>query len=478
MNAPIRHDRITRRVPFLLRRDAVQQLSNGRHLYDAFFSRVGLQGYGDSIEYRPAEEVFKAASLASGALCPGVLLHPDTNFGTNFGEGSYPVRGATGERITQHTDGIHTAGKLMVWDRQWLDLIESQECSELSVGYSIEPDYTPGTVSLSTPGADIFGRDYHLVHRNIVWDHVAGVPQGNAGSAMVVRDAATDALLLHDRQALRAIADMRADARPRVFDVGGWRSRVTDSQPKVTKMDETKIKALLLQLAKNPTPKAVHDAMVEISGDTTDPQILAALQAMQAIPGVAPEAGAEMLDEDPAMDPAMDPTLDPTMDPAADPAAVEPDPAADPNAPAADPAAEPVPPVEDPNAPKMDARRKQIHDMADARARVLLSVYDAFGRDHVREHSATIAAKSNAGLMRMVLDKLDAGRLAKVDAKPKAMQAAALEFHFDEACEQFARRHDYAQQLLDAVRNLRNDNKDPDAIDGPLARLEARSAAK
>src|SRR5690349_12844366 len=57
--------RLQRRVGMALRRDAAQAMSNGRMVYDALFSRTGIQTYGDSVEYRPDAEVFSAASRAS-----------------------------------------------------------------------------------------------------------------------------------------------------------------------------------------------------------------------------------------------------------------------------------------------------------------------------------------------------------------------------------------------------------------------------
>lgn len=293
--------RLQRRVTFELRRDAAEVLSNGRVLYDALFSRTGIQTYGDSVEYRPPDEVFAPASLASGALCPGVLLHPAKNFGTNFGEGSYPVRGTSGAEIVQAADGIHTAGRLMVWDQEWNDAIARDAIAELSVGYTIEPDYTPGVAPDGTA--------YNVVHRDIVWDHIAGVPAGNAETARVVLDAAraSEGLRrLATRAALARIAEARADARPLYYVLGTWPSRRdsadAEPEPEDTEtepedqpaMDETakQVQEIAAKLdAGGPiTAKIIHDAFIDVWGDSDDPamqRVCAALGGVASSPAPA-----------------------------------------------------------------------------------------------------------------------------------------------------------------------------------------------
>jgi hypothetical protein len=237
--------RLQRRVGVAVRRDAAVAMSNGRMVYDALFSRTGIQTYGDSIEYRPDSEVFAAASRKSGDGSPGVLLHPSRNFATKF-DGQYSVKGCAGT-IEVHTDGIHTAGKLYVWDGEWNDAIEQQTMADLSVGYTINPDRTPG----DSPD----GTRYHVVHRDIIWDHVAGVPAGNAGTACVVLDARSQ---LATRSALADIAAMRMDARPLHVDLGRtWPHR---EKPR---MDETITTPERVEAPVVETPKPPEQAPAE-----------------------------------------------------------------------------------------------------------------------------------------------------------------------------------------------------------------------
>ncbi len=226
--------RLQRRVSITVRRDAAKQLTNGRVLYDALFTRTGYQTYpradgSISVEYRPPSEVFHVDSLASLANLPGVLLHPSENFGTKF-DGDYAVKGCTGSKVVEHTDHIHTVGTLCVWDDDWNAAIERDDddperIAELSAGYTI----TPGP---SGTGPD--GTRFDVTHTEIIGDHMAGVPAGNAGTARVVTDRAVGSVLA-SRRALADIAACRMDAKPLHFQMGAWPHRENprmDEQPK------------------------------------------------------------------------------------------------------------------------------------------------------------------------------------------------------------------------------------------------------
>jgi hypothetical protein len=449
---------IQRRALATVRRDAVEQLSNGRVRYSALFSRIGIQTYGKSVEYRPPIEVFDAASMASGDASPGVLLHPDENFDTSFGPGAYPIRGATGI-ISQHSDGIHTAGDLVVWDAEWNGLIETVEVAELSVGYTITPDPTPGVAPDGTA--------YDVVHRRIVWDHVAGVAEGNAGSARVIVDARARAGLTYaDRrqiQAMREVAAPRLDARPIYHDLGaaGPRRKKAPTMPKPPPITLAALAALVATMAdgKKPTPKIVHDAMIKLEGDTEDPAFMAMISAL---------AGASATDPPPS-DPA---TADP---PAADPAAEE---QADKDAPAA-------------SGSKMDAAVKKAiddavrlalaaqtladdarTDAADTRADVLEVARVVFSRTYDSRKDGK--PKSTAAIMREVLGQEAPERAAKVDAMPESKREACLEFHFAEVRADIDdRRHDGQRRLQRVIAEVRGDKSDakPTALDKVLQRV-------
>lgn len=454
-----------------VRRDAATSLPNGRVIYDALFSRVGIQTYGSSVEYRPPDEVGAARSLASGSLCPGVLLHPSDNYGTDFGPGSYPVRGTTGETIVMHADGIHTAGKLIVWDDEWNSLIDSDEISELSVGYTIVPDPTPGVAP--------DGTKYQVVHREIIWDHVAGVQAGNAGSARVMTDARGARA---DKKILAEIAAARMDARPLYFDLGSW---VTTPR-KDDDMNAAKLlKALTEKLDGKHLDagavKRIADAWVDINGDSNHPAMQQALASFGelAAPATAavPAAGradglltdlladleqivSDLPDEAKAVVEAVIAKLSEAAEAAAPTETGEGE--------GGEAEMQDAKPkslrelVADQVAVAVAAERSKIHDAAelrlDERAEVLTVARSVFGADYSpRKDGRPVPT---AQIMREVVGKHDAARLGKIDkrfaAGPK--RDAAIESEFDRVRESIADSRDYGDQLAEAINATRMDN--------------------
>lgn len=440
-------DRLHRRVSVTVRRDAAQRLSNGRVLYDALFSRVGIQTYGSSIEYRPPEEVFAPASLASLAVLPGVLLHPEVNLGTTFGAGSYPVRGATGERIVEHTDKIHTAGLLCVWDDEWNGLIERDEVGELSLGYTIDEDPTPGTAP--------DGTRYHVVQRGIVGDHCAGVPRGNAGTARVVTDSARGDRAT--RAALAEIAAARMDARPLYFDLGQWPDRETTTVKNKPKNDKK-------TPAKKPTPKTPKaDGMAAL---------LVKLGEMRAL---APEELAAQLDE-------VITELTAVVEP--DEEAPEPVESEMPEVDA------PAPGMGEPEEEEpMDTYKKDEVDklltktredalaLADERADALEVARHVFGRDYSPRKDGK--PLSTSAIRLAVVEKLDSKALARVTSRYPAgdRRDTAIETEYERLREQVADAaySTPADDLVSAINATREDKASQSDADKALAEMAARA---
>jgi hypothetical protein len=430
-------ERLQRHWPIEVRRDAAIDLPNNRRIYDAFFSRTGYQRYprpdgSVSIEYRPPEEVFDADSLASLANLPCTLLHPSTNFGTEFGIGAYPIRGTTCGPVVAHSDGIHTAGKIMVWDREWNDAIESGEIAELSLGYTITPG--PG-------GTGPDGTVYHVTHTEIVGDHCAGVPAGNAGTARVIVDALPDpAAIRATRRALADIAAMRADARPMVFDLGRWPAREPTANEDTERrkdqtMDKTKLATAIFDavvaLGPKATPKAIADAWVEICGSADDPAIRAAsaalasapqstyVQAEVGQPSVAVEVEVGMQDAKARLD--------------ADRKAL-----ADERA-------------------KLALERKAIADAQSDRDDTVALARAALGVDWTTRLDSG-ATKTTGEIKREIVGKLDAAKLAKVDDyTDETKRAIALDLAVDACREKLDANREKGGGLLRLVQQTRSD---------------------
>lgn len=89
----------------------------------------------------------------------------------------YDIVGTTGTNA-EFVDP-YLRNSLVVWTKEGIELIESEECRELSCGYHYDPDMTPGMAN---------GERYDGVMRNIRGNHVALVSEGRAGHDVLVAD--------------------------------------------------------------------------------------------------------------------------------------------------------------------------------------------------------------------------------------------------------------------------------------------------
>ena len=120
-------------------------------------------------EYRPPEEAFKADSLNSLLGKPITIGHKAMVTSKNAGKVN-PVGTVLSEG---RQDGNAIRADIVIYN---LDTA----ARELSCGYSLTTDETPGT----TPE----GERYDAIQRNIVYNHIAVVPKGRAGIARLNMD--------------------------------------------------------------------------------------------------------------------------------------------------------------------------------------------------------------------------------------------------------------------------------------------------
>lgn len=137
-------------------------------------ARTGVQTYrradGTIIrEYRPPEEVSKPESLATYGLKSVTLLHPPV--AVNSTNRKDYDKGTSGSQVN-YTDGFVSVA-LVVKDQDAIDTIERGDATEVSAGYRVDFDPTPGI----TPE----GERYDGIQRNIRVNHIAIVPKGRAG---------------------------------------------------------------------------------------------------------------------------------------------------------------------------------------------------------------------------------------------------------------------------------------------------------
>lgn len=177
------------------RLDAPERTPQGFLKAPAHLTRAGVFVYynadgSERREWRPLKEVMDAGSLATLISSPVTDRHPPEMV-TLDNRGKYD-RGNVGENILR--DGGKVAASLYVKDGKLISAVERGDRREVSCGYTCDVAMTPGVVPAGEPDE---GQKYDAVQSGIVYNHVAVVPQGRAGSARIHLDAAGDAVFPH-----------------------------------------------------------------------------------------------------------------------------------------------------------------------------------------------------------------------------------------------------------------------------------------
>lgn len=162
-------------------------------------TRTGVFEYRDTAgkvrrEYRPPEEVFHADSLASLRGKPVTDGHPGKVDTKNFRQHVIGTMLSEGRR-----DGDNMVGDLIIYDPTPVDAGNK----ELSLGYELELD--------ETPGVSPEGEPYDVVQRKIRYNHNAVVKRGRAGVARLNLDAA-DAVTKTEEETDMTMVKIRLDS--------------------------------------------------------------------------------------------------------------------------------------------------------------------------------------------------------------------------------------------------------------------------
>lgn len=142
--------------------------------------RVGVQIYKNADgtlrrELRPPEEVFNADSLASFAGKPITDDHPSEPVTAKNAKAlSVGVMQSEGKQ-----DGDNVRVPIVIHDAATVDKAINGGKRELSVGYKIDLEETPGVWN---------GQEYDAIQRKIRVNHLALVPRGRAGNARLNLD--------------------------------------------------------------------------------------------------------------------------------------------------------------------------------------------------------------------------------------------------------------------------------------------------
>ena len=137
-------------------------------------ARTGTQLYkradGSQVrEYRPPEEVSSPESLSTFGMKPATWGHPPVLL-DSANTKQFQV-GYSGSQVRYNDGFVEVA--LVVTDQDAIEKIKRKDATEVSAGYKVDFDPTPGI----TPE----GESYEGVQRNIRVNHIAIVPRGRAG---------------------------------------------------------------------------------------------------------------------------------------------------------------------------------------------------------------------------------------------------------------------------------------------------------
>jgi hypothetical protein len=142
--------------------------------------RVGIQTYINADgttrkEYRPADEVFNVDALDSMKGKPITDAHPKGKVtAANFKKLAIGSILSAGKQ-----DGDNVKAEIIIHDADAIDKAEKGGIRELSLGYTVDLDETPGEYN---------GEKYDAVQRNIKVNHLALVSRGRAGNARLNLD--------------------------------------------------------------------------------------------------------------------------------------------------------------------------------------------------------------------------------------------------------------------------------------------------
>ena len=167
------------------------QLSGSRITTDGYLvasvlcARTGIQDYlGEELDkpdmpivkvYRPESSVFAKDSLSTFVGKPTTNDHPPVQVtADNWKE--YAV-GSIGEEVLR--DGEYIRVPITLMDAATIKAVQDGK-REISMGYDMELDWTPGTAS--------DGQAYDAIMRNLRMNHLAIVDRGRAGSRARIGD--------------------------------------------------------------------------------------------------------------------------------------------------------------------------------------------------------------------------------------------------------------------------------------------------
>lgn len=149
-------------------------------------TRSGIFLYSDAQgelrkELRHPDDVFNSDSMESLKMIPMTLLHPRERIVNSDNAKDLQV-GFTGENVRQ--DGNNLLINMTITDKTAIDSIQSGKTKQLSLGYRLNLDETPG---------DFEGQRFDARQTDIIYNHLALVPKARAGNQASIKLDGADA---------------------------------------------------------------------------------------------------------------------------------------------------------------------------------------------------------------------------------------------------------------------------------------------
>lgn len=140
-------------------------------------------------EFRPSSEVSKKESLDSAKSAPATIGHITRVDSTNTNK---LAKGHLGDSIEYRQDDLVRADAIIT-DKDTIRKIQSKELVDVSPGYDIQIDNTPGEYN---------GERYDRIQRSIVYNHIALLPlgQGRQGREVSLRLDSDDNAIVDEKK--------------------------------------------------------------------------------------------------------------------------------------------------------------------------------------------------------------------------------------------------------------------------------------
>lgn len=146
--------------------------ANGYLRVSGFAARTGVLQYNDTSEYVSPGELFNNDSLKTLIGVPVTASHPSDGVNTDNAMGIM-----AGSVVAAGADGDRLKVKMVIHDEATIGLIRSG-VKELSCGYNCEVTKKDGVVD---------GQNFDSVQSNRIYNHLAIVKYGRAGSACSIK---------------------------------------------------------------------------------------------------------------------------------------------------------------------------------------------------------------------------------------------------------------------------------------------------